>query len=326
MSKTLPAIVGTLLIAGMSIFTFYQLGIIEDQDHTILEQDKEIDFLNVSLKNEVEANGVLLGENIALRDQIDLLSDSIVILQDHIIKLEKTIRGQKKAINSFKSKLRAVEQQYQAIKTEIAELVRKEEVDRTTIANLEADKASLRDEISNLNVKKDEIEQAQIITEAELLDQKVSEARFRRITKLVNETKVRFNKVTLTTKRFGKAIKKIKKENTKWKYTVLEFFLENEDLKLLLDEQFIVKIVDSDSGEVLSYIESNPNFPDSEMDTKGVNFKFDGNMIEVSYYNNQKKAGDNYEVQIFYLSDGEEYLLLDGAKPFIQNRKVMDIN
>ena len=107
------------------------------------------------------------------------------------------------------------------------------------------------------------------------------------------------------------------------KYTVVEFFLEHEDLKLLLDEQFLVKIVNSKSGDVLSYIESNPNFPDSEIDSKGVEFKFDGNMLEISYFNNQKKSGDNYEIQIFYLSNGEEYLLLEGSKPFLKDRKVL---
>ncbi|MFT7605623.1 MAG: hypothetical protein ACI8VT_003220, partial [Saprospiraceae bacterium] len=180
-----------------------------------------------------------------------------------------------------------------------------------------------RQEISSLAVQKEQEIVSRQETEAELLDRQISEARFKRITDLVNNTKVKFNKITLSTERFGKAITKIKKENSKWKYTVVEFFLEHEDLKLLLDEQFIVKIVNTNNGEILSYIESNPNFPDSEIDSKGVEFKFDGNMLEISYFNNQEKNADNYEVQVFYLSHGEEYLLLNGTKPFIKDRKAL---
>jgi len=97
----------------------------------------------------------------------------------------------------------------------------------------------------------------------------------------------------------------------------------HNDLRLLLDESFMVKIVNSDTHEILSYIESNPNFPESDIDTKGMKFKYDGNLVEVAYYNNQDRIGKNYEVQIFYVTDdGEEYLMQNGAKPFIIGGKV----
>ncbi len=323
MSKLLPAILVTLIISGMSIFSLFQSNKIVDQNGTIDTQDKEISFLEVSLKAEEEASALLLIDNAFLREQVTVLRDSVVLLEGKIKTLRSTIRKQNKTIKSIKGKLKDIENQYASIKMEIAELVRKDEIDQNLISSLEADKTDLRNEIANLSIQKEQEVNSRIETEAELLDRQVSEARFKRITSLVNNTSVKFNKITLSKKRFGKAINKIKRENSKWKYTVVEFFLEHEDLKLLLDEQFMVKIVNSDSGEVLSYIESNPNFPDSSIDSKGVEFKFDGNMIEMSYFNNQQKDGDNYEVQIFYLSEGEEYLLLNGAVPFIQNRKVV---
>ena len=88
------------------------------------------------------------------------------------------------------------------------------------------------------------------------------------------------------------------------------------------NENFIVKIVNSDTQEILSYIESNPNFPESDKDSKGVNFQYDGNLIEIAYYNNQPKEGKNYEAQLFYIDEnGKEYLLRHGIKQIIQNRR-----
>ncbi len=318
MTKFLPAVLATLIITGMSVFTAVQFNTIEDQGITIVEKDQEIEELEFSLENEIDMND-------QLRSELKVVRDSMVLLKNVIKELQYTVKQQNKTIKSIKAKLKDIENQYAALKMEIADLSRKDEVDRELIASLEADKSELRQEITTLSQQKDQEVAARAETEAELLDRQVSEARFKRITNLVNNTKVRFNRIACTKKRFGKPISKIKDNNTKWKYTEMEFYLEHQDLKLLLDEQFIVKIVDKETGESLSYIENNPNFPDSEIDSKGVVFRYDGNMIELSYYNNQEKKGDNYEVQIYYVSDGEEFLLLDGAIPFIQNRKVVKI-
>jgi peptidoglycan hydrolase CwlO-like protein len=318
MTKFLPAALATLIITGMSIFTAVQFNTIDEQGVTIVEQVEEIQELELSLANELEMND-------QLRSELVLLRDSIALLKNVIKDLEHTIRKQNKTIKTIKAKLKDIENQYTALKMEIANLARKDEVDKELIASLEADKAELRNEIVSLNQQKDQEITARTETEAELLDRQVSEARFKRITNLVNNTKVRFNRIALTKKRFGKPINKIKDNNTKWKYTEMEFYLEHNDLKLLLDEQFLVKIINADTGEALSYIENNPNFPDSEIDSKGIAFRYDGNMIELSYYNNQDKTGNNYEVQIYYISNGEEYLLLDGAVPFIQDRKVVKL-
>ena len=104
----------------------------------------------------------------------------------------------------------------------------------------------------------------------------------------------------------------------------MEFTLINEDVRALLDEHFKVKIVNSDTQEILSFIESNPNFPKSSKDSKGLHFNYDGNLVEVAYYNNQAKKGDNFEIQVSYISDdGKEHLLRHGVKKFIEDRKVI---
>ena len=98
----------------------------------------------------------------------------------------------------------------------------------------------------------------------------------------------------------------------------------HDDHQLLLDEQFIAKVVNADTHEILSYVESNPNFPESDRDSKGIKFNFDGNLIEIAHFNNQKKQGSNFEVQIFYIdNNGQEHLLNGGVRQFIKNRKVV---
>ncbi len=323
MSKLLPAVLVTVLVAGMSIFAYFQSNTIINQGNQIEDQHHEISFLEISLQEEENANSTLRNDNTYLRNKLIVFEDSIITLHKKIKGLKWTIRKQAETIKSINGKLKDIENQYESIKMDIANAARQDLIDKETIASLERDKTELRKEMENLSIQKEQEVVAREETEAELLDRQLSEARFKRITSLVNNTAVRFNKIALSKKRFGKDISKIKNQNSKWKYTFIEFFLDHEDLKLLLDEQFLVKIVNSDTGEVLSYIESNPNFPDSEIDSKGTTFKFDGNMVEVSYFNNQKKDGDNYEIQIYYISEGEEYLLLNGAKTFIQNRKVV---
>ena len=323
MTKALPAIIATVLISGMSIFAFMQSGTIQDQGKTIKDQSEEIIDLKDEVQAEIEAQEFIKMDRDYWQELAILRADSIQLLQTEMKELKSAVRKYKKQLKSFKAQIAESEQKYAELKSQISELVRLDEIDRATIASLEVDKAELRQQIANLTIQKEEVTIAKEETEAELLDRKVSEARFKRITDLVNNTSVRFNKVHLSKDRLGKPINRIKRENSKWKYTIIEIFLDNQDLKLLLDEEFIVKIVNSDTGEILSYIESNPNFPDSEFDSKGVKFKYDGNMVEVSYFNNQQKIGENYEIQIFYISEGEEYLLLNGAKPFIKNKKVI---
>lgn len=323
MSKVLPALLGTVLIIGMSAFSVYQFNTIKKEKISNKHLQKENQFLEESLELETQQNIVLSDDNIILRDKLEELRDSMVLLQSELTYLKKKVKTQNKTIKTIKSQLKKVEKDYVALRKHIAELARKDEVDNGLIARLEVEKTELRKQIDNLNVVREQEIVAHQATEAELLDRQVSETRFKRITSIVNNTRVSFQNIFAKKKRFGRPLGKIKKQNSKWRYTIIEFFMVHDDLKLLLDESFVVKIVDSDTHEILSYIESNPNFPNSDIDSKGIKFKYDGNLVEIAYYNNQNRTGKNYEVQIFYVTDdGEEYLLQDGNKPFIVGGKV----
>lgn len=323
MSKILPTLLGTIIIVGMSAFSVYQFNTIKKEKQERKNLLVENKFLEESLETETQQNILLTDDNTILREKLQELRDSIVLLESEVEFLQKKVKQQNETIKSIKSQLSKVEKDYIALRKHISELARKDEVDQNLILALESEKAELRKQIANLNIEKDQEILAHQATEAELLDRQVSEARFKRITDIVNNTRINFQNVYAKKKRYGRPLSKIKTENSKWNYTIVEFFMVHNDLKLLIDESFVLKIVDSDTHEILSYIESNPNFPDSDRDTKGVKFKYDGNLVEIAYYNNQNRTGKNYEIQVFYVTeDGEEYLLQDGIKPFIIDGKV----
>ncbi|MEM8909400.1 MAG: hypothetical protein AAGD05_16255 [Bacteroidota bacterium] len=320
MTKSTYIILGSAIIIGLSIFSMTQFSTIDRQEKSIIKKDSQIAALTDELGEEIEVNDDLRSENGLLREHISMLRDSIAYLEKKVYRLNKQVKKQNKYIRSAKEKIKAIEQQYKSLKQEIAELSRADQIDKNIIAQLEQDKKAMRAEITDLHVKKEKVEAAKVKTEKELMAQRIEEARYQRLSNILNNTQVKFERVSTHKKRYGKKQKKVKGKN--WYYTLLEFQLINEDIKLLLDEKFIVKIVDSDTQEILSFIESNPNFPKSAKDSKGVTFQFDGNLIEVAYYNNQPKEGKNYEVQISYIDDqGKEYLLRHGIKQIILNRR-----
>ncbi len=279
-----------------------------------------------NLENQLSEKQVLEDKNIFLEQEVQRLRDSINVLQNQILVLTGKVRRQKKTIRSIRNKLNKIMTDYAAIKQQISQLSRQESVDRNRIAALEKEKTAMRTQMEQLNVKKEKEVIVQSQTEKEIMARRVRENRYMKLSNIIRNTKVKFQKVSIRKKKFGRPVTRVKKSGNNWKYTVIEFYLENENPKLLLDERFVVRIVNTDTNELLSYIETNPNFPNSDKDTKGVDFSFDGNLIEISYHNNQKKIGKNYEVQIYYISDDKkEYLLTDGSRMILKNRKATGI-
>ncbi|MEM9822113.1 MAG: hypothetical protein AAF985_13615 [Bacteroidota bacterium] len=325
MTKSAYLILGSTIIIGLSLFSMSQFNTIDRQGKAIVKKESQIAALSDELSGEIQVNDDLRMETSTLREQISILRDSIAELESKVKSLRKKLKKQDRYVRSANKKLKNIEMQYGQLKEEISRLVRADQIDKKTIAQLEEEKKAMRQEIEKLNIKKDKVEADKVKTEQQLMAQRIEEARFKRLSNILNNTQVQFERVSTHKKRFGKKQKKVKGKN--WYYTLMEFQLINENVKLLLDERFIVKIVNSDTQEILSYIESNPNFPKSDKDSKGVTFKYDGNLIEVAYYNNQKKEGKNYEAQIFYIDDnGKEYLLRHGIKQIIQNRRPLALN
>ena len=319
MSKALPLIVGTAILFVLAGFNVHQFSNNEETMKMLEMKDVNINNLQDDLQEEEEENAALTLRNDYLQKKVVDLRDSINFLRSEIYILRKKVSKQDDLIASVNEKLIGIEQNYEELKGQVTRLHEIEKVDKLRIQELEQEKTDIRKAMEKLNRVKEEATVVKEKTEAEIMDAEISKDRFEKLTSLVNNTKVRFDKISIRKSRYGKSLAKIKKSN--WKYTIINFYLEHTDLKVLLDEKFIVKIVDMDSNDVLSYIETNPNFPNSDIDSKGVQFNFDGNMIELTHHNNQSKEGRNYEAQIYYVNDeGEEYLLMNGVQQILNEK------
>jgi hypothetical protein len=124
----------------------------------------------------------------------------------------------------------------------------------------------------------------------------------------------------------GNPVTRLITDGKNWKHTTINFFMNHEDAKVLLDEQFLVKIIDMDFQEEILLVEPNPMLEENVEEKIGAPFYYDGNLVEINYNNNNPKRGKNFEVQVYYKSDdGEEYLLLDGVKQFIRDGNIVGL-
>ncbi len=141
-----------------------------------------------------------------------------------------------------------------------------------------------------------------------------------KIKTIVYDTKVNFQKVNVRNKENSNDLKKTKDD---WKYVFFNINLENNNLNQLLGEEFILEIVDLDSGLLVPYNEFNPGYPESNQGNAGYKFVFSGNPLTVKYFNSQKKAGGNYEASLYYSRKGIVYPLTKGNIQFIRNNEVV---
>jgi len=324
MTRTIAAIGGSILIIGLAAFSTHQHATINTKDKTIVNQNGEIDYLETTLDEETNLRILAEEKNFEYETKITELRDSVFQLESVVKKLRRKVGKQDKSLKNLSSKLKDIELSYASLKLEIANLAKKDQLDQQRINELEFQKAEMRNQMNAVQQEKIQVDQQKQEAEADLMAAQMEEARLKHIQNIKDNTRVVYQKVAIQKERFGKNISKIGKKNSKWAYTVLEFQLLHDDHQLLLDEQFIAKVVNADTHEILSYVESNPNFPESDRDSKGIKFNFDGNLIEIAHFNNQKKQGSNFEVQIFYIdNNGQEHLLNGGVRQFIKNRKVV---
>lgn len=329
MLKTVVLIVGSSFLLGLSAVGVqnYMLrhfpadlaaekAVAKEKENSLLAR---LDFSQKRVDALQEYNEMLL-----LRNQ--QLVDSIQKLQVEISLLNRRVRVQQTTIQRIQAQLAGIETEYASLKSRIALLSRQENIDREKIAELEKEKAHLRLQISALNQSQEAEAAKQAEIEAHLENKRQQENHYIQLASILKETQIRYQRISVRKTKFGKPMSKINKSDGHWKYTILEFFMDHPNVKMLLDQQFVVKIVNADDSEILSFIEANPSFPQSKTSNAGVHFHFDGNLIEIAYHNNERKMGKNYELQIFYVSpEGKEYLLVNGIKPVISNRKTTGV-
>ena len=143
----------------------------------------------------------------------------------------------------------------------------------------------------------------------------------KRLANIVTNTKVNFESISLRNKENSNDLKKIK--NDGWRYTFIDFSLENPEANALRDEYFLIQIFDLDNNQVVPMNEYNPGFPDSPQGSTGYLFQHTGKPVSVRYINTQLKQGSNYQVRLFYYKDKMVFPLRNGIQDIVKNGEVV---
>lgn len=326
MTKSLTIIISLVLLVSLGIFSAIQVKKLNKTKTHLSEQLKNIDNLESTIESEQEDKILLTQLNTDLQDENQILRDSIIKLNAIIVDLRTKVQQQDALIAELQGKVNYLESQYDSKKRDIAILSRKESVDQNAIAAIEAEKAVIKEQMDNFQSEKNDVMTIKLETESMIHDKMESEDRFRKIVDVVNNTRIRFQDIQIKMDPMGNPITRLITDGKNWKHTSINFFMNHEDSKVLLDEQFLVKIIDMDFQEEITSVESNPMVKEKIEEKVGAPFYFDGNLVEINYNNGKPKRGKNFEVQVYYKSnDGEEYLLLDGVKQFIRDGNIVGL-
>ncbi|MBK9014792.1 MAG: hypothetical protein IPM82_12345 [Saprospiraceae bacterium] len=142
-----------------------------------------------------------------------------------------------------------------------------------------------------------------------------------RLANIMAKTEVKFSSISLRNREGGNELKKIKSEDN-WRYTFIDFDLDNVDKESIMDETFIIQVYDLDNNVVVPFNEKNLQFPNSEMGAIGYKFKYDGKPVSVRYLNTQPKEGRNYELRLIYFKNDLTFKLANGTKRIVEDGKV----
>ena len=139
------------------------------------------------------------------------------------------------------------------------------------------------------------------------------------IISLIENTNVSYNYIACRNDRYGRKIKKLKRSAKNWKYTFIQFNLENDNINLLLNQEFRLRVLSTDLNTYVQFHTDQERKSSTYHD-----FVYEGEPIKLSIFNQDVK-GTSFDVQIFYMIDGEEYLLEDDQKQlFLEGMNVQN--
>ncbi|RMG77195.1 MAG: hypothetical protein D6714_20180 [Bacteroidetes bacterium] len=298
------------------------------------EVNKKYEVVKSELGEKTDENVILRSEINRLEKEITRLKDSIGVLNTQIDRLERTISEQKDLIGKLRGKIERREKKVAALKKEIARLAQQSKVDWEKINRLEQEKIELKEALDEY-YRKSETAQIRVEKATEQLntvvEQKNEVAQKRDemdiVRDIVTNTTVRFRKVALRKNQHSGELQKIKKNDKSWRYTDIEFFLEHPNQALLVGRSFRVKIKDLDHKRTLPLNEDNPKYPDGgKIGKEGEKFVYDGNMVEVTYFNSQKKKSKNYQIQVFLISGDKAFVLKNGKYTIVEDGIVKPVH
>ncbi len=326
--ENLPAILGVLLLLFF-VFGAYQWSQSSSKSNIIKNKDLEIANLTQSLEDEtsskeeaMEKSEELELANQQLEVEKEELNQEIKRLKKEIKDLKLRIKTQRETIEGIRADIKSKEERIEALKGEIAGLNKKKASDRALIKKLEAERKTLTKDISALQVDNTKVLAEKDDLVNQMMDKQEEEEIYKEKMEIIENTQVTFQIVAPRSTKEGKEVKRIKKNN--WNHTFVELSMYHENASLIQNENFLLKIVDSNTRTPLVIQEVNPKFPDSE-NNSAIPFTFTENPVKLAHTNTQQDKSQNYEVHVYYVVEGKEFLLKWGTVRLSHNGKFVPI-
>jgi len=303
--------VTTFVLGGALIYRqSSKIETLTDKNEVLV--DKNVG-LQTDLDKEVTLSEALNAENKSLKEQILELTSKIDNMTIEILDLQKKLK-------TYKGKINRREKKIADYKKQIAALSKNRDSNRWKIKQLEAEKAKAIKDLELYQEKEHVVVTKITETAGDKMKEEVERIRLKRIAQITDETMVEFKKFTVAKKRRGNVMKNIKVGTNKWKYTMIELNFDHPKFELLLEKEFLVQIYDVDSGKPLSINDKEGKFPNSQTNRVGARFKYDGNMVYIPYFNEEVKAGKNYEIRTYFLdTNDEKHLIKKGVVSLIRD-------
>jgi uncharacterized small protein (DUF1192 family) len=353
LTKRLPLALSIASALVLACFVVYQSGLISDIRNELTWTKSKLIKTTDALEAEMVKNEHLEQELTLLRDSVNLLNHVIEDLNAKITVLKKNVR-------QLNGQLQRKEDKVVALTKEIGRLKSKSSADERKIADqeknrdvilrqmetLDRERVIAIEEAKNLKARLSastenvtQMEQNISTIESEISTPPAPKAKLRMppaqtgvehdkitlqpqksLTGIVSNTTVNFHKIALRNKENGKDLKKVK---SNWKFSFLDFELENQNPGAIFEEQFLIQLYDLDSGKVVPMNEYNPEFPDSRQGAIGYIFRYEGQPLSIRYFNSQKKESSNYAARLFYYKKDMVYPLRNGTIQLVRNGEVV---
>ena len=314
----IPMIAAGVLVLVLTGFAYFQGNTINDQRDALAVRTSTIKTLERDLDSEMADNDRLIEEKAVLEARIAELEAEMARQQQKIDRLNGRVQ-------ELNGKIRRRNNKIDQLRAEIASLSRRGNEARGQIAQLEVEKAKLKKQLDQYRLERETTVEVIDVLKDENADKQEELNSTAAIAAIVGQTEITWQRIKARKRELRGNLRKIGNREKDWNYTVIDFFLDNPNPEILLDQEFLLLIRDQETGEVLSYNQPNPEFPQSDADTKGVQFTFDGNRVELVYYNSEVKTSKNYEIEVYLLKDGDAMLLNDGKKEVIHNGRVLEV-
>lgn len=317
--EKLPGIFAVVVILSMMAFVGIQSDKIEELEYYLDETTIDLE----ATTSQLDVTEIQLGE---ANDTIVDLRRKIVRLNGVISDMDKEISEYKESLKNLRARISKLKSKVESYSGEITSLQQEKNANWQKINDLLREKEQAENEIASLRIKEETIEEVKQEVELEAAIKVEKNKELNELRRMLTSTIVNFQKVNVLKKEDGSPMKKVKRNNKNWNYTHLQFSLDNANPEILSKYQYVVKILDLDTGMTMPHNENNQQFPDGPNNTDGYVLDYDGNLADILYFNNTKRESQNYEVRVYVRLNGNDLPLTKGRCPLVEHGNAVTIN